>query len=176
MTPSSRKRLRARIRFAFSQENTKALIITPAITAIAKSKITVNAETAIRTITSLNGILLRILKLLQANVPITTINITPTRAAIGTCSISPDAKRININSNTAATIPESLPLPPPFIFISDWPIMAQPPIPPKNPVTILAPPCAKHSLFAFPLVSVNSSTKFSVIKDSINPMAARIKA
>ena len=45
------------------------------------------AETKINTKRSVLGILLRILKLDHANVPITTINITPTKAAIGTCSI-----------------------------------------------------------------------------------------
>ena len=169
-------RFLARIRFAFSQENTRALIITPAITAIAKSKITVSAETATKTITSLFGILFKILKLDQAKVPITTINITPTKAAIGTCSISTEANNINANKVNAATMPDNLPRPPPFILISDCPIMAQPPIPPKKPVTIFAPPCAKHSLLEFPLVSVNSSTKFSVIKDSIKPIAANIRA
>ena len=54
--------------------------------------------------------------------------------------------------------------------------MAQPPMPPKKPVTILAPPCAKHSRLVSPLVSVNSSIKFRVIKDSIKPIAANINA
>ena len=58
----------------------------------------------------------------------------------------------------------------------DCPIIAQPPIPPKKPVTIFAPPCAIHSRLEFPRVSVKSSTKLRVIKDSINPIAARIPA
>ena len=44
-------------------------------------------ETVIRTKASDLGILCKILKLLHANVPITTINITPTSAANGICSI-----------------------------------------------------------------------------------------
>lgn len=95
LVPSFLKCLRARIRLAFSQEKTKPLTITPASTAMARSKITVNADTSIKTKTSVFGILFSILKLLQAKVPITTINITPTRAAMGTCSISPEAKRKN---------------------------------------------------------------------------------
>ena len=75
------------MRLAFSHENTNALTITPTITAIAKSKITVRPETKIKTMRSEIGILFMILKLDQAKVPITTINITPTNAAIGTCSI-----------------------------------------------------------------------------------------
>ena len=54
--------------------------------------------------------------------------------------------------------------------------MAHPPIPPNSPVMILAPPWAIHSRLEFPRVSVKSSIKFKVIKDSINPMAASIKA
>ena len=68
-------------------------MITPAITATAKSCQTVMAETAINTMASDNGILLRILKLLQAKVPMTTINMTPTNAAIGICSINGAPKR-----------------------------------------------------------------------------------
>ena len=140
LVPSSLIRFRARIRFAFSLENTRALTITPEITAIAKSKKTVIDETNISTNTSVFGILLIILKLDHAKVPITTINITPTNAEIGTCSISPDAKRIKPSSASAATIPERRPLPPPLILIIDCPIIAQPPIPPNNPVRIFAPP------------------------------------
>ena len=83
---------------------------------------------------------------------------------------------MNINRDKDATIPESLPLPPPLIFIIDCPIIAHPPIPPKNPVTTLAAPWATHSLLEFPLVSVNSSIKLRVIKDSISPIAAKIRA
>ena len=54
--------------------------------------------------------------------------------------------------------------------------MAQPPIPPNKPVRIFAPPCAIHSRLEFPRVSVKSSIRLSVIKDSINPMAANISA
>ena len=169
-------RLRARIRFAFSQENTRALTITPDITAIAKSKNTVMEDTNIKTNTSVLGILFIILKLDHAKVPKTTINITPTRAAIGTCSMSPEANKINANSASAATIPDKRPLPPPLILIIDCPIIAQPPIPPNKPVIIFAPPCAIHSLLEFPRDSVSSSIKLSVINDSISPIAARINA
>ena len=101
---------------------------------------TKDEDTNINTNTSVFGILLIILKLDHAKVPITTINITPTNAAIGTCSISPDANNINAKSARAATIPERRPLPPPLILIIDCPIIAHPPIPPNNPVTIFAPP------------------------------------
>ena len=57
--------------------------MTPAITATAKSCQTVIALTAIKTKASAIGIFVMILKLDQANVPMTTINITPTSAAMG---------------------------------------------------------------------------------------------
>ena len=75
----------------------------------------------------------------------TTINITPTSAAIGIISIKEEVYKININKNKAAAIPAILVLPPDLTLIIDCPIIAQPPIPPKNPVTVLAKPCAKHS-------------------------------
>ena len=161
---------------AFFQAKTKADMITPAITAIAKSCHTVIAETATNTKASALGIFLITLKLLHANVPITTINITPTRAAIGICSIKGAAKRIKIKREIEAVTPESLPLPPELTLIMDCPIMAHPPIPPNKPFNIFPNPCAKLSLFPLPLLSVSSSTKLSVISDSIKPTAANKKA
>ena len=40
----------------------------------------------------------------------------------------------------AADKPESRVRPPDFTLMRDWPIMAQPPMPPKKPVTVLASP------------------------------------
>ena len=68
-----------------------------------------NAETVMSTNASDFGILPMILKLLQAKVPITTINITPTRAAYGISSITLDPKRTNISNESAATIPDKRP-------------------------------------------------------------------
>ena len=124
-------RLRARIIVAFFHANTSAEIITPAITAIARSTYTVIADTAIKTKASANGILFMIRKLDQANVPTTTINITPTSAANGICSIKGAANKIKINKNNAAAIPATRVRPPDFTLIIDWPIMAQPPMPPN---------------------------------------------
>ena len=86
------------------------------------------------------GIFVIILRLDHAKVLITTINITPTRAAIGICSISGDKNKMNVSKARAATIPDNLPRPPEFTLIMDCPIIAQPPIPPKNPFTTLASP------------------------------------
>ena len=79
--------LRALIRLAFSQANTKEDTTTPANTAMAKSKITVITVTNTITIISDLGTLFQIRNEFHAKVPKTTINITPTKAAMGTCSI-----------------------------------------------------------------------------------------
>ena len=134
-----------RIYLACSQLNTKAEIKTPTTTATARSVATVTAETVIRIKASLNGTFPIILKLDHSNVLITTINITPISAANGICSISGDAININNNRNSAALIPENRPRPPEFTLIMLCPIIAQPPMPPKKPVTVLATPCPIHS-------------------------------
>ena len=86
---------------------------------MAKSSRTVTVETTTKINASLRGILFIIRKLLQAKVPITTINITPTKAAIGICSMTCAPKRTKQSKATAATIPESRPRPPEFTFMID---------------------------------------------------------
>ena len=83
---------------------------------------------------------------------------------------------MKIKRKIAAEIPAILVLPPDFTLIIDWPIIAQPPIPPKKPVTVFAAPCAKHYWLAPPLLLVISPTKFKVNKLSIKPIAESIKA
>ena len=112
----------------------------PEITAIARSKNTVITVTRTTTKASAFGIFDIILRLDQANVFITTINITPTSAAIGIISIAGERNNINASRANAATIPDNRPLPPEFTLIMDWPIIAQPPIPPKKPFTTFASP------------------------------------
>ena len=118
---------------------------------------------------SLRGILLNMLSDAHSNVPITTINITPTSAAIGICSINGARNRTNSNRQTAAVIPDKRPRPPEFTLINDCPIIAQPPMPPNIPQTRFATPCPIHSRLPLPRVSVISSIKVSVIRDSISP-------
>ena len=77
----------ALIKSEFSQAKTKADTITPEKTAIARSKITVRKVTSTITKISAIGTLFNILNVFHANVPITTINITPTKAAIGIISM-----------------------------------------------------------------------------------------
>ena len=102
------------------------------------------------------------------------MNITPTNAAIGTASIQGERKRMKRSNVNAALTPESRPRPPDFTLISDWPIMAHPPMPPNRPHATLATPWPTHSRLPLPRVSVSSSMSVNVISDSIRPTPARI--
>ena len=104
------------------------------------------------------------------------MNITPVSAAMGICSIAGAANKIKNSKNKAAIIPAIRVLPPDSTFIIDWPIIAHPPIPPKNPVARLAHPCATHSLDAPPRWPVISPTRFKVNRLSIKPIDASITA
>ncbi|CAM5727738.1 hypothetical protein SBADM41S_10286 [Streptomyces badius] len=63
-----------------------------------------------------------------------------------------------------------------FTLIIVWPIMAQPPMPPKKPVTMLATPWPIDSRVLLEWVSVMSSTSLAVISDSIRPTSAMANA
>ena len=63
-----------------------------------------------------------------------------------------------------------------FTLIIVWPIMAQPPMPPKKPVTMLATPWPQASRVLSEWVSVMSSTSFAVISDSSRPTSAMASA
>jgi hypothetical protein len=58
----------------------------------------------------------------------------------GIISIQDERNSTKASKQQAAVIPESLPRPPDSTLISDWPIMAQPPMPPNSPQTMLATP------------------------------------
>ncbi len=165
----------ARMRFALSQANTKAEIITPIKTAKAKlcKKIVINVTTSITKI-SCFGILVKALKLAHSKVPMATIIITPVKAAIGNNSITGAPTRIITKIVKAAMIPDNRALEPEDKLTKVWAIIGQPPIPKKKPLAIFAVPCAKHSLLLFPFVPVISSTKFKVNKPSVKPTAAII--
>lgn len=64
------------------------------------------------TIVSVTGIFLIAFKLDQSNVPIETINMTPTNAAIGICTRKPCNETISVNKNVPATNVDKRPLPP----------------------------------------------------------------
>ena len=79
-------------------------------------------------------------KLPHSKVFSATTNITPISAAKGISSIHSDKNRMKAAKNMAVAIPDKRLKAPLLMLIILWPIMAQPPIPPKNPVTILANP------------------------------------
>jgi hypothetical protein len=63
-----------------------------------------------------------------------------------------------------------------FVLIIVWPIMAQPPMPPKAPVTRFATPWPHVSRVLFECESVTSSTSLAVIRDSRMPTSATARA
>src|SRR5699024_2000208 len=85
---------------------------------------------------------------------------------------SPRTMIKNIRHDPAIKV-ESLPRPPDVTLITDWPIIAQPAMPPKKPVIVLAIPCPLASLFFVLSVPVMSSTILDVSKDSNSPTIAR---
>ena len=120
----------ALILFALSQANTKAEMITPINTAKAKlCKTTVIKVTKIITKISDLGILLKALKLAHSKVPIATITITPTKAAIGTSSITGAPNRIIRRIVSAAIIPDNRALEPADKLTKVCAIIGHPPIP-----------------------------------------------
>ena len=137
---------------------------------------TVIRVTEIITKISENGTRPNVSKVDHSKVPITTINITPTSAAIGIWPMTGPPTMMNKAKVTAAVTPEVRPRPPDFMLMRLWPIIAHPPMPPKRPDRKLAPPCAIHSRFPWPLVSVRSSMSCSVMSDSMIPTIATAKA
>src|SRR5690606_23884090 len=105
-------------------------------------------------------------------VPIETIIITATKAAIGICFIQLSKNRTIINKKTPAARVDRRPRPPDFTLMIDWPIIAQPAMPPNKPEPMLAIPWSLHSRFLSLLVSVKSSTMVAVIMDSNKPTVA----
>nr|AAM08080.1 hypothetical protein [Providencia rettgeri] len=79
------------------------------------------------------------------------------------------------SKNIPAEKLDKRPRPPDFTLIIDWPIIAQPAIPPSKPEPMLAIPCPLHSRFRSLLVSVKSSTIVAVIIDSNKPTTASPK-
>ncbi len=104
-----------------------------------------------------------------------TIIITPTRAPIGICLTTSPSTRISNSRKIPETKVERRVLPPDFMLTIDWPIIAQPAMPPKKPVTIFASPCPFASRFLSLPVPVMSSIRVAVISDSSRPTTASDK-
>ncbi len=85
------------------------------------------------------------LMLFQLKVPCATMIITATNAAMGIWATSPPSARISTRRKTPEAKVDSRVRPPERWLIIDWPIMAQPAIPPRNPVATLAMPWPRDS-------------------------------
>ena len=146
---------------------------TPMSTPIARLWVATTAVTvASMTTLELTGWVRRFLIDAQLKVPIETMIMTATRAAIGMRPTASPSPTTSTSSKTPATRADNRPRPPDFTLITDWPIIAQPAMPPRNPVAILATPWPAHSRFLSLLVSVRSSTIEAVKSDSSRPTTA----
>ena len=112
----------------------------------------------------------------QLKVPMLTMIITATSAAIGISFTQGPRKTTRMSRKKPATKVDSRPRPPDFTLITDWPIIAQPAMPPMKPVAMLATPWPTHSRLLSLSVSVSSSTIDAVIIDSSRPTTASVAA
>ncbi len=110
----------------------------------------------------------------QEKVPIETMIITATSAGIGIRATSGPSTTIRKSRKVPATKADRRVEPPDFTLITDWPIIAQPPIPPRKPVAKLAMPWPFISCGLSEGVSVRSSTIWAVSIDSSSPTAAMV--
>ena len=109
----------------------------------------------------------------QSKVAKHTMTMTATRAAIGMSETTgPKTMHSTIRNDPARNVDSRVRAPETLTLIMVWPIIAQPPMPPKNPVTMLAMPCPMDSRVLLEWVSVISSTSLAVISDSIRPTSA----
>ncbi|MEY9212164.1 hypothetical protein ABH917_001610 [Thermobifida halotolerans] len=103
--------------------------------------------------------------------------ITATRAAMGIWETQgPKAMHRTIRNTPARNVEKRVRAPAVLTLIMVWPIIAQPPMPPKQPVTMLAMPWPMASRVLLEWVSVMSSTSLAVISDSISPTSANANA
>ena len=102
---------------------------------------------------------------------------TATSAAMGmTATMSPSATTSVMRNTPARNVDSRVRAPLALTLIIVCPIIAQPPMPPKKPVTMFATPWPQDSRVLFERVSVMSSTNFAVISDSIRPTNAIARA
>ncbi len=106
-----------------------------------------------------------------------TITMTATSAAIGMSDTTgPNTTHSTMRNAPARNVDSRVRAPDTRTLIIVWPIIAQPPMPPKKPVTMLATPCPTDSRVLEERVSVMSSTSLAVISDSISPTSAMANA
>src|SRR5699024_2005524 len=151
----------------------KALKTTPTMTPIAKLSVSKTLITVIIiTAASVFGAFGTYFREPQSTVPMATMTIIPARIGIGICTTKPPKPMIKKRRNETAIKVDNRLLAPDFTLITDCPIMAQPPMPPKKPVMIFAMPCPRDSLFLLLKESVASSTILAVSKLSTRPTVA----
>ncbi len=113
----------------------------------------------------------------QSKVATDTMIMTATSAAMGMSETTgPKTMHSTIRNAPARKVDRRVRAPDTFTLIIVWPIMAQPPMPPKKPVTMLATPWPIDSRVLPERVSVMSSTSLAVISDSIRPTSAMANA
>ena len=113
--------------------------------------------------------------LCQSKVETETRIITATSAAIGiTATMLPRPTTRMSRKAPAAKVERRVRAPEALTLIIVWPIIAQPAMPPKKPVTTFAMPWPRASRSLSEPVSVMSSTSLAVISDSSRPTAASV--
>ena len=85
---------------------------------------------------------------------------------------SPSATTRTSRKTPARKVEIRLRAPEPLTLIMVWPITAQPPMPPRKPVTMFATPWPQDSRVLLERVSVMSSTSLAVMSDSSSPTSA----
>ncbi len=138
--------------------------------------ITVVPTVTISTVASVRGSLCRVVSEPQSKVAMETMIITATSAAIGMIETRSPRNTMKISRKIPADSVDNRPSPPDLMLITDWPIIAQPAMPPKKPVTTLAMPWPWASRFLPEGVSVRSSRMEAVSSDSSRPTIASAKA
>ena len=115
--------------------------------------------------------------LCQSKVPTETMIMTATSAAIGMSATTSPRPTTRMSRKTPARKVEMrVRAPDALTLIIVWPIIAQPPMPPKKPVMMLAAPWPQASRVLWEWVSVMSSTSLAVISDSSSPTRAMASA
>src|SRR5699024_1701740 len=94
----------------------------------------------------------------QSNVPMDTMTMMPAKIGMGICTTQSPRTMIRNMRNAPAVNVESRVVAPAPTLITDCPIIAHPPMPPKKPVMKLAMPCPRDSLFLLLNESVALST------------------
>mmetsp|Transcript_4537 Transcript_4537/g.12473 ORF Transcript_4537/g.12473 Transcript_4537/m.12473 type:complete len:211 (-) Transcript_4537:821-1453(-) len=168
----------ARIVVLCLQAKLSAERMVPTTTATARSWTTVTKDTMAITAASALGIFRTIRSELHEKVDSQTMNMMPTRAAIGTCPSKGAPATIPRPKMTAMAIPESRLVAPDCTLTCVCPIIAHPPMPLDSPLKTLPRPWPMHSLEVSPLVPSSSrpSTSCKVSSDSTSPTDAIVAA